>query len=207
MELYRLLEQTKVDEKLVQLIVTLSPKTDLSPRGFITLLMLVHDLISEYKPFAAKFFEESCFKVLVVMLRDSQLLSIQEWPVGAFGGGATCIQLLSANLMKIFILSLQQSEPEVEKVTWLFYNNELVKLTINLTKYLSKDSMNSPLSFLCRLVLYDSKERGFIRQFVEEKGLSLYEKFTLLSADSSSALILESLALLSQLARFSKDYY
>ena len=76
--------------------------------------------------------------------------------------------------MKIFILSLQLSEAEVDKITWLFYNNNIVKLTINLTKYLNKDSMNSPLSFLCRLVLYDSKERGFIKQFVDEKGLQLY---------------------------------
>jgi fused-like protein len=109
--------------------------------------------------------------------------------------------------MKIFILSLQQPETEVEKITKLVYNNELVKLTINYTKYLTKDSMNSPLSFLCRLVLYDSKEKGFVKQFVDEKGLYLYEKFTLLGADSSTALILESLSLLSQMARFSKDYY
>lgn len=45
-DLYRLLEQAKVDERLLQLLVTLSPKTDLSPRGFITLLMLIHDLVS-----------------------------------------------------------------------------------------------------------------------------------------------------------------
>ena len=155
-------------------MVTLSPKTDLSPRGLITLLMLMHELHSEYKPFATKFFEEKCFEVLVGGLKEGELLTIQEWPVGAFGGGATCIQLLSANLMKIFILSLQLSEAEVDKITWLFYNNNIVKLTINLTKYLNKDSMNSPLSFLCRLVLYDSKERGFIKQFVDEKGLQLY---------------------------------
>lgn len=82
-----------------------------------------------------------------------------------------------------------------------------MKLTINLTKYLTKDSINSPLSFLCRLVLYDSKERAFVKQFVEEKGLALYQKFNLLGPDSSTALILEALSLLSQMARFSKDYY
>jgi fused-like protein len=45
-DLYRMLEECRVDDKLIQLLVTLSPKTDLSPRGFITLLMLTHDLVS-----------------------------------------------------------------------------------------------------------------------------------------------------------------
>jgi fused-like protein len=68
-DLYRMLEECRIDDKLIQLFVTLSPKTDLSPRGLITLLMLTHDLVSEYKPFASKFFDENCFKVLIGLLR------------------------------------------------------------------------------------------------------------------------------------------
>lgn len=49
--------------------------------------MLSHDLVSESKSFASKFFDESCFKVLIGLLREGQLLSIQEWPANQFGGG------------------------------------------------------------------------------------------------------------------------
>ena len=98
-----------MDDKLIQLVVTLSPKSDISPKGMITLLMLCHDLMIEWKPFSFKLLEDNSLRSLMGLLKESQLMSIEEWPTNIFGGGNTCIQLLSGNLMKIFINALQQS--------------------------------------------------------------------------------------------------
>lgn len=68
-ELCRLIEEVKLDEKLIQILVTLSPKTDLSPKGLITLLMLCHDLMIEWKPFGFKLFEDSSIKALIGLLK------------------------------------------------------------------------------------------------------------------------------------------
>jgi hypothetical protein len=46
-----------------------------------------------------------------------------------------------------------------------------VKLTLNLTKYLNKEAVTSTIPFLCKLSHSDDKDKEFIRQIIEEKGL------------------------------------
>lgn len=42
----KILRESKLQLKISQIITTFSSKTDLSPRGLISLLMLTYDLIS-----------------------------------------------------------------------------------------------------------------------------------------------------------------
>lgn len=76
----------KMDEQIMNFLMNISSKSDLSPLGFLCLLQFVHDaILNEHKEFMQKIFK-NCMKLLCSMIRDNQLLSIQEWPVKCFGG-------------------------------------------------------------------------------------------------------------------------
>jgi fused-like protein len=80
------LSQVKLDEQLMQFLMNISSKSDLSPSGFNKILLFVHDMVAhEQKEFMQKIFK-NCMKLLCSMMRDNQLLSIQEWPVKCGGG-------------------------------------------------------------------------------------------------------------------------
>lgn len=75
-------------------LLGLSSKTDLSPKGFIAMLNFVHDMIAlEQKSFMQKIFK-NCLKLLCSLMRDNQLLAIQEWPAYA-GGGLSASALIT----------------------------------------------------------------------------------------------------------------
>ena len=57
-QLCKLIEDSRLDEKLLQIVLTLSSKTDLSPKGLITLLMVCHDLMIEWKPVCSKLYDD-----------------------------------------------------------------------------------------------------------------------------------------------------
>jgi fused-like protein len=76
-------------DTVMAFLLNMSSKTDLSPRGFISLLTFIHDtILNEYKPFMQKIFK-NCLKLLCSLMRDNQLLSIQEWPISSGGGLVT----------------------------------------------------------------------------------------------------------------------
>lgn len=67
-----------------QMICGLSSKTDLSPRGLISLLMLLYDLLSI--AIWDEFADEDFFQALIGLLKEQQLETLLEWPIN-FGGG------------------------------------------------------------------------------------------------------------------------
>ena len=81
------LNSINMADTVVAFLLNLSSKTDISPKGMISLLSFIHDSIyNEYKNIMQKVFK-NCVKVLCAFIRETQLLSIQEWP-GSGGGGA-----------------------------------------------------------------------------------------------------------------------
>lgn len=76
----------KMDDQLMNFLMALSSKSEMSPRGFNNLLMFIHDSIHhEQKDIMQKVFK-NCMKLLCSMVRDNQLLSVQEWPEQCGGG-------------------------------------------------------------------------------------------------------------------------
>lgn len=59
----RILRESKLQLKISQIITTFSSKTDLSPRGLISLLMLTYDLINV--SICDEFAQESFFQGLI----------------------------------------------------------------------------------------------------------------------------------------------
>lgn len=75
-----------MDDQLMNFLMNISSKSDLSPIGFNQILQFIHDsVLNEQKEFMQKIFK-NCMKLLCSMMRDNQLLSVQEWPVKCGGG-------------------------------------------------------------------------------------------------------------------------
>ena len=75
-------------------LMNVSSKSELSPTGFNALLTFIHDAIAnEQREFMQKIFK-NCMKLLCSMMRDNQLLSVQEWPIKCGGGIEAAQQII-----------------------------------------------------------------------------------------------------------------
>jgi fused len=65
-----------IGDTVMNFLLNLSSKTDLSPRGFIAMLKFIHDMVNlEQKPFMQKMFK-NCLKLMCSLMRDDQLLAV-----------------------------------------------------------------------------------------------------------------------------------
>lgn len=56
-DLFLIFEKSDIDSALVNILLNLTQKSDISPKGFVSLLILIHDSIySEFKSLAKKVF-------------------------------------------------------------------------------------------------------------------------------------------------------
>ena len=57
-ELFKLIEDSGIDNSLINIILNLSPKSDISPKGFISLLVFIHDALqADFTSFFQKIFQ------------------------------------------------------------------------------------------------------------------------------------------------------
>lgn len=74
------LNTINIADSVVSFILNLGTRTDVSPRGLIPLLGFTHECIyKDIKNVMQKIFK-NCIRVLCSLIREDQLLSIQEWP-------------------------------------------------------------------------------------------------------------------------------
>jgi len=86
---------------IMAFLLNLSSKTEMSPKGFVSLMSFVHDAInSDNKPFMQKIFK-NCLKLLCSLVRENQLLAIQEWPTSS-GGGNPAACFITTHILRIF---------------------------------------------------------------------------------------------------------
>ena len=70
-DLFKILEDTQIDNCLIQIILSLGQKSDISPRGMVYLLILIHDTIySDFKSFSQKFYKEQVITSLCQILKE-----------------------------------------------------------------------------------------------------------------------------------------
>ena len=89
-------------DAVAKLLNNLSIKTDISPRGSSRSSPFHDAILHEYKHIIQKVVQ-ACAKTLYNLIRESQLLSIQEWPASA-GGGASDINLIAVQVLRLFNL-------------------------------------------------------------------------------------------------------
>lgn len=195
-------------DTVMNFLLNLSSKTDLSPRGFIATLNFIHDMVqNEQKPFMQKMFK-NCLKLKCSLMRDDQLLAVQEWPVFA-GGGPSASAMITTQILKIFNIpfNLPVYDKEMDQISTDLAKADIIYLTLNSLKYISKENISIAVSLISRLVFNAESSKTFAQQFVQGGGLANIKKYKLLAEDNSSALIVDTLSLISQLARISKDFY
>jgi len=74
-------------------------------------------------------------------------------------------------------------------------------------KHLSKEHLSIAVSLLARLVLNTDNSKPFAQQFIQSGGMSCINKYSLLSPENSIHTIIDTLSLISQLARLQKENY
>ncbi|KAM3144599.1 hypothetical protein pb186bvf_003206 [Paramecium bursaria] len=195
-DLFEIFHKNEINQLLVQILIHIQSRNDVSPKGFVSLLILIHDSIySDFKALAQLVFQENVTKVLCSLLKESSLQQIQEWPQ-SYGGGTQCVNLFAVQILRIFILAFQDNANDVFKE---LNSQDIVGTTLSLIKYIQKDHVPIAISFLSRLVWNNEEDKQFAQAFVQYNGLAILQKYQIMSIDS--------LNILSQLARISKDYY
>jgi hypothetical protein len=104
----RLCAETGLEETLFRMLAELNSRSDISPRGMVAFLMVCLELcLGEGNSFGAKVLKGVGLSQLLVLMSESQVLAVQEWPAGLHGGGTACLHLMTVNLLKLLNLSLQ----------------------------------------------------------------------------------------------------
>jgi fused-like protein len=147
---------------LMHFLMNISSKSDLGPTGFIKMLTFIHDAIqNEQKEFMQKIFK-NCMKLLCSMMRDNQLLSVQEWPLKC-GGGTETTQNLIIIILKIFNIPFNQQiyDREVDEISAGLAKADIIYLTLNALKYLSTESIPIGITLISRLVFSAESSKQF----------------------------------------------
>jgi fused len=198
-----------VPELVVSLLNALSPRCEVSPKGVISLLTYIHDAIyCDFRALLQRMLQEGVLRGLAGLLKESQLLSIQEWPM-VCGGGQSAVGLIVAQVLRIFNLpyTAQFYSREIEQINKEFCACEVVAVTLSIMKYLSKEHLSIAVSLLARLVLNTDNSKPFAAQFIQSGGMLIINKYSLFSAENSIHTIIDTLSLVSQLARLQKENY
>lgn len=150
-------------ETLIYFILNLSSKTDLSPKGLISLVSFIHDTINlcDSKQFLQKVFK-NCLKLLCSLLRDNQLLSVQEWP-NYSGGGSPASCMITTHILRIFNnpFNLTGFDKEIEAIAAEMAKADIVHLTLNSLRYLNNENMPIAFSLISKLVFTAECSKNF----------------------------------------------
>ena len=80
----------------------------ISPRGLVSLITFIHEgIFYNHRPLLLRIFKDNYAKSLCALIKDSQLSTLQEWPNFA-GGGVSAINLVTAQILRIFNLPYAQ---------------------------------------------------------------------------------------------------
>jgi fused len=116
---------------------------------------------------------------------------------------------LIITILKIFNIPFNQQiyDREVDEISAGLAKADIIYLTLNALKYLSTESIPIGITLISRLVFSAESSKQFAQQFVQGNGLGIINKYALLNHNNSPILIVDTLSLISQLARISKDFY
>jgi fused len=146
-EFFKSLNTINIADTVVSFVLNLGTRTDVSPRGLISVLGFVHELIyKDVKNVMQKIFK-NCIRVLCSLIKEDQLLSIQEWPE-ICGGGTAAVNLMASQILRIFFLPFtkQNSDKELEKISSELAKSDIIYLILNILKYVKEEYINIAIS-------------------------------------------------------------
>jgi fused-like protein len=144
-------------------MLNLTSKTELSPKGLISMLTVIHDTISnqENRTYMMKLFK-NCLQLLCSLLRDNQLLSVKEWPSYS-GGGSAAACMITLHVLRIFNLpfNFTNFEKETEQIAADMAKADIVHLVLNALRYLTDENIPIAFSLISKLVFTAECSKNF----------------------------------------------
>ena len=105
--------------------------------------------------------------MLCGLMRDNQLLAVQEWPQ-VCGGGSPAACMITTHSLRILNIpfSLVSYEKENELIAADMSKADIVHLTLNAIRYLTQENVPIAISLISRLVFTTECSKNFAQQFV-----------------------------------------
>ena len=151
-----------MSDAITSFLTNLNSKTEVSPKGFIALLSFIHDSINnESKVFMGRIFK-SCLRILCSIIRDNQLLAVQEWPASS-GGSVPAACMITTYILRIFNIPFSNSsyERESEQISIDMARADIVHLTLNALRYLTVENVPIAITLVSKLVYTAEKSKEF----------------------------------------------
>lgn len=117
--------------------------------------------------------------------------------------------MITTTILRIFNIPFSQAgfDKEADAISADLARADIIYLTLNALKYVSQENIPIAITLISRLVFSADCSKQFAQHFVSGGGLATINKYKLLSEDNSPLLIIDTLSLISQLARISKEFY
>ncbi|GAM18589.1 hypothetical protein SAMD00019534_017640 [Acytostelium subglobosum LB1] len=209
--------ESGVWETLCHQINNLTSEFELSPMGLVYCLRVVYEVLRKSSSHISYLVKNNLLVSLCSHLQPMHLDKLKEWPSIQSGGSNGLCSLVS---QIIFILYLpdaknnnnsssahqqQSNAPLFELIRHIMFEYELIKNMILLLPQLPMELVELPLGLLSTLILEDPQ---FAQQYVDNGGLEPQIIGLLLNTDRNPiVIIVDTLLILSQLARLSIDYH
>eukprot|EP00741_Cyanophora_paradoxa_P004992 tig00000842_g4839.t1 len=183
----------------------LGPASEISPSGLLTAVKTVYDVVSRPIPGAVQLLlRDDLLRSLVALLREARLRRILQWRTSAHGRGAA-VQLLQQAVSVLYVpLANAVEEQLFATVQQEMYAQQLVQHLVAALPLIPVEYADLPVGLLSRLVLGGNQ---FAVQFSQAGGISGRILGPLLDTARSPSLIVDTLLIISQLARISKEHY
>ena len=95
----------------------------------------------------------------------------------------------------------------MDRISQELAKSDIIYLCLNVMKYVSQQYVAIGMSLLSKLIFNAEDSKNFAKQFVTGGGLSAIMKYGLLDENLEENMIVDTLSLVSQLARISKEFY
>ena len=183
--------------------------SELSPRGLVSVLDCLSAAAGPDVSGPALLLHDGLVKNVLALLSGPHLDLLKQWPAGAGGGDAGVRQLLQSCIAVLYrpfaSSSRTAAEAQLKRIQGLLMNQHAIAGVLSALKRTSLGGETVTMSFVSRLVLSST---SFAREFVDHGGLEPKLVARLLALPEGEAgAVIDTLLVLSQLARISKDYY
>ena len=107
--------------------------------------------------------------------------------------------MVTTQILRIFNIPFSQPayDKESEQISIDMARADIVHLTLNSIRYLTKENVPIAISLISKLVFTAEKSRDFAKQFVDGSGLATVSKYRLLATENPPSLIVDTLSLIS----------
>ncbi|KAF1331747.1 Ulk/fused protein kinase, partial [Globisporangium splendens] len=187
----------------------------LSPWGlfcFLKLMRIVREMqCSDVRMETA--INESLIPHLVNLLELKHITYLFHWP-DTVGGGSNAVKALVHAIVKVLGIPFMHivSEELLVGTQEILYDVDCVQKLLGVLRFvfstkefhLEASVLELPMSFLSRLI---TSSEHFGAQFVRADGMAIIEECGMLRSDCSPSLIIDTILIVSQLARSSQEHY